>query len=233
MSEEQPPRPPAPPPADSDAAGLLPGSSGAGSSGAGSSGAGTGPLPPFEEPRELTEAEIAALPVASGEPPDLSETPWWLTDEFHGSDAAEEAAWRAALPADIRQAYENGPWDGSGEVFAAGFLHHDAGGDGPAGPGFIAGGWADTALPGPSLAAAAADAGARRAELGESELIGLLGGWQRLTAWTQAGQAACLNFLIQRRKDQSVELSRPDLAAHVDDEVAAALALTEPVKFFV
>jgi hypothetical protein len=179
-----------------------------------------------EAPFELTEAEIAALPLSSDEPPDLSETPWWLTDEFHGSDAAEHAAWLAGLPADIRAAYENGPWDGTGEVFAAGFLHHDPGGDGPAGPGFIAGGWADTALPGPGLAAAAADAATRRPQLGESELIGLLCGWQRLTAWAQAGQAACLTTLVQRRKNQSVELNRPDLAAHVDDETAAALALT-------
>jgi hypothetical protein len=179
----------------------------------------------MDAPLELSEAEIAALPLSSDEPPDLSETPWWLTDEFCGSDAAEQASWLASLPAEIRTAYENGPWDGTGEVFAAGFLHHDPG-DGPAGPGFIAGGWADTAAPGPALAAAADDAATRRAELGESELIGLLCGWQRLIAWSQAGQAACLTTLVRRRKQQSVELSRPDLAAHVDDETAAALALT-------
>jgi hypothetical protein len=184
-------------------------------------------LAEVDAPVELTEAEIAALPLSSGEPPDpdLSETPWWLTDEFYGSDAAEQAAWLAGLPADIRAAYENGPWDGTGEVFAAGFLHHDPG-DGPAGPGFIADGWADTALPGAALAAAAADAGARPADLGESELIGLLCAWQRLASWAQAGQVACLNSLIERRKQQSVELSRPSLAAHIDDEAAAALALT-------
>ncbi|HUB41581.1 MAG TPA: hypothetical protein VMA72_22275 [Streptosporangiaceae bacterium] len=221
MSDQQ-PREPAPPPVGSDAAGPD----------------AAGPLPRFDAsallarqlaeidaPVELTEAEIAALPLSSDEPPDLSETPWWLTDEFYGSDDAEHASWLAGLPADVRTAYEKGPWDGSGEVFAAGFLHHDPG-DGPAGPGFIAGGWADTAAPGLALAAAAADAATRRAQLGESELIGLLCGWQRLTAWTQAEQARCLTTLVQRRKDQSVELSRPDLAAHVDDEVAAALALT-------
>jgi hypothetical protein len=182
-------------------------------------------LAEMDAPLELTEAEIAALPLWSDEPPDLSETPWWLSDDFYGSDAAEQASWLASLPADIRAAHENGPWDGTGEVFAAGFLHHDPG-DGPAGPGFVAGGWADTAAPGPALAAAADDAATRRAQLGESELIGLLCGWQRLTAWTQAGQADCLTTLVRRRKQQSVELSRPDLAAHVDDETAAALALT-------
>ena len=181
-------------------------------------------LAEMDAPFDLSEAEIAALPLSSDEPPDLCETPWWLTDQFYGSDAAEQASWLATLPADIRAAYEYGPWDGSGEVFAAGFLHHDFG-SGPAGPGFASGGLYDTARPGPTLAAAATDADARRSQLGESELIGLLCGWQRLAAWAQAGQAACLNSLIQRRKDQSVELSQA-LAAHVDDEAAAALALT-------
>jgi hypothetical protein len=76
------------------------------------------------------------------------------------------------------------------------------------------------------LAAAAAAADGHRGRLGESELIGVLCGWQRLAAWAQAQQAACLNELVQRRKSQSVELNRPSLAGHVDDEVAAALALT-------
>jgi hypothetical protein len=179
----------------------------------------------MDAPFELSAAEIAALALSSDEPPDFSETPWWLTDEFYGSDEAEQASWLATLPADIRAAYENGPWDGTGEVFAAGFLHHDPG-SGPAGPGFAAGGLFDTARPGPALAAAAADASERRTELGESELIGLLCGWQRLAAWAHSGQADCLNTLIQRRKEQSVALGRPSLAAHVDDEAAAALALT-------
>jgi len=54
----------------------------------------------------------------------------------------------------------------------------------------------------------------------------VLCGWQRLVAWAQAGQAACLNELVQRRKAESVELNRPALAGHVGDEAAAALALT-------
>ena len=244
MSEQQPGEQ-APPPDECAAAAPRPASSGMDApalfnlpTSPSGSAAGAAALPSFDAaalwarqlaemdaPLELTDAEIAALPLSSDEPPDLSETPWWLTDEFYGSDVAEQASWLASLPADVRTAYENGPWDGTGEVFAAGFLHHDPG-DGPAGPGFIAGGWADTALPGPALAAAADNAATRRAELGESELIGLLCGWQRLTAWTQAGQAACLTTLVQRRKQQSVEMSRPDLAAHVDDETAAALALT-------
>ena len=48
-------------------------------------------------------------------------------------------------------------------------------------------------------------------------------GWSR---WAQAGQAAFLTGLVDRRKQQSVELRQPTLAEHVDAEVAAALALT-------
>jgi hypothetical protein len=97
---------------------------------------------------------------------------------------------------------------------------------GPRGDGFVAGGEHDVLAPGPELAAVAAAADDHRGQLGESELIGVLCGWQRLAAWAQARQAACLNELVQRRKSQSVELDSPSLAGHVDDEVAAALALT-------
>jgi hypothetical protein len=196
-------------------------------------------LPPFDalgllrrqlaetgEPCELSAAEVAALPLAGDEPPlDLDEVPWWLSEEFTGSDAELDAAFVRSLPADIRSEYAAGPWTGAGEVWGAGFLHHDLGA-GPRGDGFAAGGEHDVLAPGPELAVAAAAAEDQRGRLGESELIGVLCGWQRLAAWAQARQAACLNELVQRRKAQSVELNRPALAGHVDDEVAAALALT-------
>jgi len=178
------------------------------------------------EPSDLTEAEIAALPPLGDElPPELDEVPWWLSEEFTGSDAELEAAFVRSLPADIRAEYAAGPWTGEGEVWGAGFVQHDDVA-GPRGDGFAAGGEHDVLAPGPELAAAAVAAAARRGELGESELIGVVCGWQRLTSWAQAGLAACLNELVARRKDQSVALKRPALAAHVDDEVAAALALT-------
>jgi hypothetical protein len=194
-------------------------------------------LPPFdlldllkqqmadEDPVELSAAEIAKLPRAGDEPPDTDEVPWWLSEEFTGSDAELEAAFLRSLPADIRAEYEAAPWTGSGEALAAGFLHHDELA-GPRGDGFAAGGEHDILPPGLELAAAAAVATGELAGLGESELIGVLCAWQRLTAWTQARQAACLDQLMRRRKDQSVALKRPSLASHVDDEVAAALALT-------
>jgi hypothetical protein len=179
-----------------------------------------------EEPCELSAAEIAALPLAGDEPPpDLDEVPWWLSEEFTGSDAELEAAFVRNLPADIGPEYAAGPWTGEREAWGAGFLHHDPGA-GPRGDGFAAGGEHDALSPGPELAVAAAAADDQRGRLGESELIGVLCAWQRLMAWAQAGQAACLNELVQRRKAKSVELNRPALAGHVDDEVAAALALT-------
>ena len=60
--------------------------------------------------------------------------PWWLTDEFYGSDEAEYASWLRTLPDDIRADYELGPWTGAGESMAAGFLHDDH--DGRRGEGF-------------------------------------------------------------------------------------------------
>ncbi len=179
----------------------------------------------MEELPELSPAEIAALPFAADVTDDPEdEAPWWLFDSLGGSPDAEHESWLRSLPAEIREAYESGPWDGAGEFLAAGFYHHDD--DGLWGLDFAAGGQHDRLPPGPELAAAVARASQDDHEPGESELIGVLCAWQRLTSWAQAGQAACLNGLVQRRKHQSVELDRPALAGHVDDEAAAALSLT-------
>ncbi len=167
---------------------------------------------------------IDHLPRAD-ENPGPDEAPWWLEDAFYGTDEAEEAAWLAGLPTDIRAEYEAGPSTGAGESMAAGFLHHDQ--DGAAGTGFASGGAADAMPPGPALArlTAAATAGGYP-PLGESELIGVLCSWQRLTSWAQAGQAAAVIALADRRSRQSRELDNPHLSEHVSDEMAAALRLT-------
>jgi hypothetical protein len=181
-------------------------------------------LAAVDEPLELSAAEIAALPVASDEPPDADDVPWWLTDEFFGSDEAEQEAWLRGLPDDIAAGWRDEPR--SDDLPGAGFTHRDE----TVGPrpeaGFAAGGVLDGALPGPVLAAGLAAAAGRGSGLGESELIGVVCAWQRLVGWAQAGLAASVNVLVARRKDQSVELEAPALASHVDDEVAAALALT-------
>ncbi|HUC22188.1 MAG TPA: hypothetical protein VMA73_05730, partial [Streptosporangiaceae bacterium] len=56
---------------------------------------------PFDadEPWVLSAAEVAALPLGSEEPLDLDDVPWWLTDEFFGTDEGEQAAWLRGLPA--------------------------------------------------------------------------------------------------------------------------------------
>ena len=164
------------------------------------------------------------MPVAWEGPADVEETPWWLTDEFFGSDEAEQEAWLRGLPADIAAGWREELR--SDDLPGAGLTHRDAGTGPRPEAGFAAGGVLDGALPGPVLAAAVDAAASRGGGLGESELIGVLCAWQRLVSWAQAGQVACVNVLVARRKDQSVELRRPALAGHVDDEVAAALALT-------
>jgi hypothetical protein len=195
------------------------------------------PLPPFDasellarqlaeidEPFELSPAEIAALPLGCDEPPDLEDVPWWLTDQYFGSDEAEHAAWVRGLPPDIAAAWRDELR--SDDLPGSGFTHRDAATGPRPDAGFAAGGVLDAMLPSPVLAAAVHAAATQGDGLGESELIGVLCAWQRLVSWGQAGQAECLNVLVQRRKDQSVQLRRPALAEHVDDEVAAALALT-------
>ena len=195
------------------------------------------PLPPFDaaallerqlaeidEPFELSAAEIEALPLASDEPPDLEDVPWWLTEEYFGTDESEQAAWLRGLPPDVAAAWRDELR--SDDLPGAGFTHRDAAPGPRPEEGFAAGGALDEMLPGPTLAAAVYAAVSRRGELGESELIGVLCAWQRLVSWAQAGQAGWLKALVEHRKDQSVELRRPTLAEHVDAEVAAALSLT-------
>src|ERR1700722_8209205 len=101
---------------------------------------------------------------------------------------AEHAAWLRGLPEDVRAGYESRPWAGPVESEPAGVWHHD--GDPGPGIGFAAGGPHDILPPGPELAYLTSATDAGRAELGESQLIGVLCAWQRLIAWAQAGQAA-------------------------------------------
>ncbi len=98
---------------------------------------------------------------------------------------------------------------------------------GPSGAGFASGGILDAMIPGPPLADALAAATADgHAQLGESELIGVLCAWRRISAWAAAGEAAAVVTLARRRAAQSREPRRSDLAEHVTDEIAAALTLT-------
>ncbi len=138
--------------------------------------------------------------------------------------------WLAGLPAGVRADFLAGPWTGGGESIPAGFLHHVR--HGPAGAGFSAGGVLDGLAPGPWLAEAltaattAGGTGGGHGGLGESELIGVLCGWRRISAWAAAGEAAAVLTLARRRAGQAAAPGRAHLADHVSDEVAAALTLT-------
>src|SRR5580704_16401296 len=155
--------------------------------------------------------------------PDLDWEPGPFGDPETDSDDYE--AWLAGLPADVRADFVAGAWTGAGESIPAGFVHHVRGG--PSGAGFAAGGVLDTMAPGPWLAESltAATAGGH-AGLGESELIGAMCGWRRMSSWAAAGEAAAAVTLARRRAAASREPGRAHLADHVTDEIAAALTLT-------
>jgi hypothetical protein len=152
-----------------------------------------------------------------GPPPDDD----WAEDIWDSgdpeSDPDDYEAWLAGLPADIRAEFLAGAWTGAGESIPAGFLHHMRGG--PSGAGFASGGILDAMIPGPPLADALAAATAEgHAQLGESELIGVLCAWRRISAWAAAGESAAVVTLASRRGAQSREPRRSDLAEHVIDE---------------
>jgi hypothetical protein len=173
-------------------------------------------------------------------PPDAAETgagPEWSVDEWvdagwvpgdYGDPETEpddEQAWLASLPADVRDEFLAGAWTGDGELIPAGFVHHLQGG--PSGAGFAAGGALDTLAPGPWLSEAVAGVAADgHHQLGESELIGVLCAWRRMSSWAAAGEAAAVLALDRRRAVQAGETGRAHLSEHVGDELAAALTLT-------
>jgi hypothetical protein len=170
--------------------------------------------------------------AASGELPDnWSRYDWIDLDWEPGDDGDPQTgpddyqAWLAGLPAGVRADFLAGAWTGAGESIPAGFVHHVRGG--PSAAGFAAGGVLDAMAPGPWLAdaLAAATAGGH-AGLGESELIGVLCGWRRMSSWAAAGEAAAAVTLARRRAAASREPGRAHLADHVTDEIAAALTLT-------
>ena len=189
---------------------------------------------------ESAPFEPTAVQRRSAPPPEAAETgadPEWSADEWvdagwvpgdYGdpeSDPDDEQAWLASLPADVRDEFLAGAWTGDDELIPAGFVHHLR--VGPSGAGFAAGGALDTLAPGPWLseAVAAADADGHH-QLGESELIGVLCAWRRMSSWAAAGEAAAVLALDRRRVSQADETGRAHLSEHVGDELAAALTLT-------
>jgi len=151
----------------------------------------------------------------------------WIPGDYGDpeTDFVDDEAWLAGLPADVRAEFLAGAWTGDGETVPAGFLHHLH--SGPRGVGFAAGGVLDEMTPGPwlgdAITAAIADGNDK---LGESELIGVLCAWRRMSSWAAAGETAAVMELVRRRRAQSDEPDTSRLAEHINDELAAALTLT-------
>ncbi len=178
----------------------------------------------------------SAAPSPEWSDADRSDDAWpyadWVDDGWLPGDLGDpqrdpddDAAWLGGLPADVRADYLAGAWTGEHEAIPAGFLHHLR--SSPHGAGFSAGGALDALVPGCWLAEAitAAAAGGHD-QLGESELIGVLCAWRRMSSWVAAGEAAAVIALARRRSAQAAQTGRMHLAEHVNDELAAALTLT-------
>ena len=191
------------------------------------------PASPARASQASGRARAAAGP-GSGAAETETEPAWgdWVDDGWipgdvgdPENDPADDEAWLAALPADVRADYLAGAWTGDRELIPAGFLHHLR--SGPYGAGFAAGGALDTMVPGPWLAEAlSTGTAAGHAELGESELIGVLCAWRRMSSWAAAGEAAAAIALARRRAAQAARDGKKYLDEHVNDELAAALTLT-------
>jgi hypothetical protein len=110
----------------------------------------------------------------------------------------------------------------------------DGGSDRDGGSGFATGGVWDKALPGPGLAQAAdAAAGPDRdyGDTSDDELIGVLGGWQRIESWAAAGRLSAVAELIRRRPgthgDRATCSGIPaSWGKFCADEVAVALSIS-------
>lgn len=95
------------------------------------------------------------------------------------------------------------------------------------GAGFAAGGLLDHLAPGSALAGFAQDAWADGlGTLGDDSLVGVIQAWRRLASWAAAGELAAVAELDRRRTAEVAAGADPHLAAHVGDELAAALTLT-------
>jgi hypothetical protein len=189
------------------------------------------PVPAFDPSAGPQRVPVPPQAADSEGDPDWSADEWvdagWVPGDYGDpeTDPDDEQAWLAGLPAEVREELLAGADGGEGELIPAGFTHHLR--SGPGGAGFAAGGALDTMAPGPWLgeAVAAATAGGHD-QLGESELIGVLCAWRRMSSWAAAGEAAAVLTLDRRRAAQAQETGREDLAEHVGDELAAALTLT-------
>ena len=147
-------------------------------------------------PRDMTTGPAAARPEpeAAGLPRDTATGPAAARPEPEEAGLPRDTA---TGPAAARPEPDAGllPWGSDGG-------RCDGGPDRNGGSGFASGGVWNKALPGPGLAEAAdAAAGPARGygDTSDDELIGVLGGWQRIESWAAAGRLSAVAELIRRR----------------------------------
>jgi len=170
-----------------------------------------------------------AAEFAGGDPPD-EPAPMPATHRPHGSSPGApgpgaHAPGHRGPHADSPHASaagQRGRGAGCREVWKAGRWDRSRGDGG----GFAAGGAADRVLPGAALAACAADAWAGGlGRLSDDELVGVLRAARRLASWAAALELAAAGDVCRRRLAEEAA-GDAGVAAHADDEVAAALTLT-------
>jgi hypothetical protein len=131
----------------------------------------------------------------------------WLTEQGPDREDRIDARGPALLP----------------ELLPAGYVPRGEG----EGMGFAAGGVLDTLPPGAVLAGFAGDAWSDGlGRLTDDELIGVLGAWRRMASWATAAELAAVSELTDRRQRAAGADDDGGNAAHLNDEIAAALTLT-------
>jgi Domain of unknown function (DUF222) len=141
------------------------------------------------------------------------------------SDGDRPAELAGLTGAELDELYPSAP--PPDEFGPAGFVPRDGSGHGS---GFADGGVLDVLAPGVAPAGCADDAHARLGALTDDELIGVLRGWQRQIAWSQARKLAAIAELARRRPADHAAASPGQfprkLSEFIADEVALALTLT-------
>ena len=166
-------------------------------------------------------------PEAAGLPRDMAAGPAAGRPEPQAAGLPREMAAGAAAGQPEPQAAGLLPWGLEGG-------RNDGGSDRDGDSGFASGGVWDKALPGPGLAEAAnATAGPGRGygDTSDDELIGVLGGWQRIESWAAAGRLSAVAELIRRRPgthgDRATCSGIPaSWGKFCADEVAVALSIS-------
>lgn len=175
---------------------------------------------------DLTRELAAAAACGERRIPDEAEL-WGLAPDLDSCPPDDVGVWLTGLPPDPLDEDTRTGSDAAdavgAEIFPAGYEDRERGD----GAGFAAGGVADSLPPGAALAGLADRAWqGGLGGLSDDELVGVALAWRRMAAHAAAGQFAVIAELSARREAHARRTGNPDLAAHLDDEIAAAFTLT-------